>query len=205
MSRAWNEDRLKLLTKQKKADVNDSGNEIFLTTTYNQKYGALRNQVESTWDLLGRSCTNRFIREKNLKVGYRRPKNLRDILVRARLPPESDEIPVDPMKPERPTCDRKNCRYCRCLNTSGKIQSCTTNKSHNAMQNVNCLSNNLVYCISCKNCGKQYVEQIQNSVRQIFVSHFHLIGHNKTDHEVPRHFNTPGHRGIHDVEIHHRF
>ena len=131
-------------------------------------YGTLRNLVESTWDLLGRSCTTRFIREKNLKVRYRRPKNLRDILVRARLPPESDGISVDATRPERPPCDRKNCRYCKCLNMSGKIQSGATNKSHNALRNVSFLSNNLVYCISCKNCGKQCgadTEQCETKIR----------------------------------------
>ena len=105
-------------------------------------------------------------------------------------------------RPDKPTCDKWNCRYCSRLNDSGKIRSHTTNKTHNAMRNVSCHSNNLVYCISCKKCGKQYVGQTKNSVRQRFVSHFYLIGHKKTEHEVSRHFNSHDHRGIHDVEIH---
>ena len=105
-------------------------------------------------------------------------------------------------RPDRPTCDKRNCRYCSCLIDSSKIRSHTTNKTHNTKRNVSCYSNNLVYCISCKKCGKQYVGQTKNSVRQRFVSHFYLIGHKKTEHEVPRHFNSRDHQGIHDVEIH---
>ena len=86
LMRVWNKDRQELLCKQNTETQKDQSEKIFLTTGYNQKYGGLRDQVESTWDLLGRSCSTRFIREKNLVVGYCRPKNMRDLLVRARLP-----------------------------------------------------------------------------------------------------------------------
>ena len=157
--------------------------------------------MESTWDLLGSSCTTRFIRDKNLVIGYRRPKNLRDILVRIRLPPENDPESQTTTRSERPICNTTNCCYCSRLNVSSKIRSKTTNKMHNAMRNVNCYSNNLIYCFSCTKCGKQYVGQTKNSLRRSFVSHFYLIGHKKTEHEGPRHFNVTDHRGIHDVEI----
>ena len=45
------------------------------------------------------------------------------------------------------------------------------------------------------------VGQTKNSLRQRFTSHFYLIVHKKTEHEVPRHLNSKEHRGIHDVEI----
>ena len=151
----------------------NSGEEkIFLTTGYNQKYSGLRNQVESTWDLLGRSCSTRFIRDKALVVGYRRPKNLRDLLVRAQLPQIDSQNMTLEEHPRRSICDNPSCCYCSRLNRSGKIKSSATGKMHNAMDNVNCCSNNLVYCITCKKCGKQYVGQTKNTQRQRFVSHF---------------------------------
>ena len=58
----------------------------YLTTTYNKSFNRLKTQVESTWDLLQRSSTTRFLQDRPIKVGYRRPKNLSDILVRAKLP-----------------------------------------------------------------------------------------------------------------------
>ena len=74
---ARNKDRIELLTRRSTETPDDQPEKIFLTTCYNQNYGGLRDQVKSTWDLLGRSCSTRFIRDKNLIVGYRRPKNER--------------------------------------------------------------------------------------------------------------------------------
>ena len=202
MMRAWNQDRIHLLTSQSTETQQQQSDKIFLTTCYNQKYGGLRDQVESTWDLLGRSCSTRFIQNKNLVVGYRRPKNMRDLLVKARLPPSPNTDTTPKKKQECVICENPSCRYCQRINTSGKIHSARDKKSHNAMRNVNCHSNNLVYCITCKQCHKQYVGQTKNSLRQRFVSHFYLIGHKKMEHEVPRHCNAKDHRGIHDVEIH---
>ena len=64
----------------------------FLTTTYTPSFDGLRPQVEKTWDLLDRANSTRPIHKKGLTVGYRRPKNLRDMLVRARLPPSEPDI-----------------------------------------------------------------------------------------------------------------
>ena len=41
-----------------------------------------------------------------------------------------------------------------------------------------------------------------NTLKKRFQGHFYLIKHQKVEHEVPRHFNSPKHRGLHDVEIH---
>ena len=152
--------------------------------------------------LFNNNCLTRFIRDKKLVVGYRRPKNLRDLLVRARLPTITDNDSQREPRPERPACDSPSCRYCTRINKTGKIKSHSTSKPHNAMRNVNCHSNNLIYCITCKKCARQYVGQTKNTLRQRFVAHFYLIGHKKTEHEVSRHFNAHDHRGIHDVEIH---
>ena len=208
MLKANNKDRKSLLEKGKPIPPTGEVGNTFLTTTYHRHYSGLREQVESTWDLLGRSSTTRFLQSKPLKVGYRRPKNLRDILTRAKLP-KADPGTTDPvmtsgneLSPPRKKCTNSKCRYCPCLNKTGKIRSKTTGLQYTTRKNVDCTSNNLIYCISCKTCGKQYVGQTKNSVKQRFQSHFYLIKHKKDDHEVARHFNQSGHRGLKDVEIH---
>ena len=84
--KAYNKDRQSLLQTEKTPPSTNVNENIYLTTTYDRQYNGLREQVESTWDLLGRSSTTRFLQSKSLKVGYRRPKNLRDMLTRAKLP-----------------------------------------------------------------------------------------------------------------------
>ena len=209
MIRAYNKDRRSLLSGEEK-NTNEIENEnIFLTTTYNKQFTGLQDQVTTTWDLLGRSNTTRFLQSKKVKVGYRRPKNLRDLLTRARLPPldtdgddsrnltESRALVI-----EKKGCENPKCRYCPRLNKSGKITSKSTGRTYTTRKNVDCTSNNLVYCISCKKCGKQYVGQTMNTVKKRFQGHFYLMKHKKEDHEVSRHFNQPDHKGLDDVEIH---
>ena len=58
----------------------------YMTTTYNPAYDGLRSQVKKTWDLLDRSSSTRHVHGAGLQVGYCRPKNLHDLLVRSKPP-----------------------------------------------------------------------------------------------------------------------
>ena len=52
-------------------------------TRLHPDHDTLRNLVLKNWDFLGKTTTTRHLYEKKLMVGYRRPKNLRDLIVRA--------------------------------------------------------------------------------------------------------------------------
>ena len=201
MFKAYSKHRESLLTKPCLKKAQTVSEHIYLTTTYNKEFSGLREQVESTWDLLERSSTTRSLKEKTLKVGYRRPKSLKDLLIRAKLPQPRVEHTSETHKAHARCCNR-NCRYCQRLNTKGYIQAHATGRKYSTRKKADCASNNLVYCITCKKCGKQYVGQTKNSLKERFQAHFYLIRHKKTDHEVARHFNTGSHRGIDDVQIH---
>ena len=128
----------------------------FLTTTYAPNFNGFKRKVTQTWDLLDRASNTRRIHENGLVVGYRRTKNLRDLLVRAKLPECPIESCVDPPHLDK-TCKNKNCRYCPILNRSGKITSHSTGQQYRTRHNVSCNSNNLTCCITCKCCNKHYV------------------------------------------------
>ena len=131
MMRAHEQKREDPLIPEEKPSDNEEQNQIFLTTMFNKDHPGLREQVESTWELLGLLSQTRFILDKTLKVSYRRPKSLNDLLVRARLPPETRPCQHDnPRRQEsNKRCKKKNCRYCQCLNTDGKIHSHATGKT----------------------------------------------------------------------------
>ena len=95
----------------------------FLTTTYAPSFDGLKRQTRKTWDLLDRATSTRDIHDRGLTIGYRRPKNLRDILVRARLPPIQTPKGSDETHPTTKACKSKNCRYCPLLDRTGKIRS----------------------------------------------------------------------------------
>jgi hypothetical protein len=264
-----------LENKKSKTNEKDS-DRVFLITTYNPNFQALREVVHKNWDMLGKSPTTSFLHEKKLMCGYRRPKNLREHLVRADIPFKEGDQLVRPIRPNEidpeagapiedqrreeqmpkpggsrqssildyltPVIDRlmpvttldnvlsgvaqrqekdiekikltqkkdrgfnfcntKNCRYCPKLNKSGKIRSTITGKTYNCMKNVSCRSSNLIYCITCKTCNKQYVGQTLLRLKGRFVHHFYTV--NKPDKSKPvgKHFSQLDHHDIDDMEIH---
>jgi hypothetical protein len=73
----------------------DIENKVFLITTFHPTDHSLRKIVFRNWDLLGKSPTTSVLPDKRLMVGYRKPKNVRDILVRANVPfKQGDEATV---------------------------------------------------------------------------------------------------------------
>jgi hypothetical protein len=64
---------------------NDS---IVLTTTFHPHDNTVKNTVDKNWDLLGKSSQTSFLQKSKLVTGFRRPQNLRDMLVRAKLSPK---------------------------------------------------------------------------------------------------------------------
>jgi hypothetical protein len=75
--KAMDKDRDALLTQeQAKKDYEDK---LFLITTYQPGFGELKSIVQSNWDLLKKSVATKNLSNKQLIVGYRRPKNLRDL------------------------------------------------------------------------------------------------------------------------------
>jgi hypothetical protein len=179
---------------------------LFLITTYQPEFGALKDIVTSNWDLLKKSIATKKVADLKLIVGYRRPKNLRDLLFKAKLDyhPEraqNDQPVRDPSTPLN-QCKRKDCRYCTKLDTSGRIKSSYTGREYMAKHNVSCQSNNLIYCITCKKCNVQYVGQTKRRLMDRFQGHFGVIQRNDPSSDIAAHFNSTNHNGTQDLKIH---
>ena len=129
-------DRSTLLHPTSKSRNEDSN---ILVTTFNPGSDSLKKVVTNNWDTLGRSCSTRQIYQNKVlqKMAYRRPKNLKDLLVRAKLskmkPHETSATPCNP-------CSTKNCRYCPRLNKTGRITCSTSGRSYITKHNVTCKS-----------------------------------------------------------------
>jgi hypothetical protein len=139
--------------------------------------------------------------------GYRRPKNLKDLLVRAKLNytennGETNQGVNTTTPLQKRKCTRPNCRYCSKINKSGRIKSNYTNREYMAKHNVSCQSNNLIYCITCTRCNKQYVGQTKRRLMDRFQGHYGNIQRNDANSDIAKHFNTNEHKGTEDIEIH---
>ena len=90
---------------------------------------------------------------KNLMIIIvRRAKSLKDILVRAKVPPkEKYEGSCGP-------CNKTRCQICRRIKRTNTFQSTATKRFYKIKpQHITCCSENVVYLITCKTCKKQYV------------------------------------------------
>ena len=123
-------------------------------------------------------------------VAYRRPPNLKDKLVRAKVPPTNT-------RPKRQTQGMKRCRY-NCLTCPyvqpGKMVAATATPFKTDIQSaVDCQSSNLVYCINCDKCREQYVGETERTLSQRFAEHRGYVRNKKLEKATGAHFNLPGH------------
>jgi hypothetical protein len=113
--------------------------------------------------ILGEGCTpplnpplDMFCSKWTSHVAFRRPKSIKDTLVRAVVSRPSST--VGQCKP----CGDKRCKCCLQLQHAQVFHSKTTGKEYKIFCNVNCKTPNVVYLLDCHLCGSQYVgESVQ--------------------------------------------
>ena len=204
-SKAFHLDRETLLNpKQNSQDPDMDLDEVFLITTYHPGGRILGDIVKRNWDLLDKSSSTRDVINWKVTQGFRRPKNIRDLLVRALVRNPLDVRPMPDLKRnyKRLPCTRPNCRYCIKLDTSGSIQSPITGRNYNTIRCCSCKTNNIIYCITCQVCFKQYIGHTKRTLSERMCEHFRYITQHNSTHSVGRHFNMEQHDGLGNVKLH---
>ena len=145
----------------------------FMIVTYSPGLNQPKQIIKDNWKTLGMSKSTSFLYKSKSIFGNRRCKNAKDYVVRARVNRKNlDTRPTAAMN----KCTN-NCRHCPRLNTMGRITSTTTHRSYSSKTNVSCKSSrpNLIYCITCTTCIKQYVGQTKNRLIDRFQGHNYNI------------------------------
>ena len=120
-------------------------------------------------------------------VAFRRPKNIRDHLVRAKINTNRTK------HPGTSKCGHGGCRICRDhMPETNTFTSTVTGITYKIHQKLNCNSKNVIYLLTCKTCGIQYVGETRTRFRERMNNHKSAIN-NAYDNSVARHFNSPGH------------
>ena len=178
--------------------------EVFLITTYHPGGRILGDIVKRNWHLLDKSSSTRDVINWKVTQGFRRPKNIRDLLVRALVRNPLDVQPMPDLKRnyKRQPCTRPNCRYCTKLDTSGSIKSPITGRNYNTIRCCSCKTNNIIYCITCQVCFKQYIGHTKRTLSERMCEHFRYITQHNSMHSVGRHFNMVQHDGLGNVKLH---
>jgi len=210
--------RQSLLQPSTKTTTDLDDQRHFVINTFTPGQNALKDIVNNNWSLLGRTNTTSSIHSTKIIFGYRRNTNLKDSLVHAKLRPET---PLKQPKNNSKSCTNFKCEYCPRLDHTGRITSSYTGRTYNTRHAVSCKSNNIIYCITCLCCNKQYVGQTKKCLHERFYYHFKSIRgikgkprprpknqtlwkptSKKYDNPIERHFKLPNHIGLNSIRIH---
>ena len=136
-------------------------------------------------------------------LSFKRPPNLKDILVRAALPRgTSTHIETVHSKRGCVKCSNRSCRTCCHIEVTSSFTSHVTGRSFEIRQPTSCRSVNAIYLIQCGRCGLQYVGETGNEIRQRMNNQRSTIKNFRrhTDKPVAAHFSSEGHSVI-DLRI----
>ena len=121
-------------------------------------------------------------------IAFRRPRNLRDLLVRASLNDIQNETPGN-----RP-CGAAGCKTCPILTATDEFTTKKTGQKFKMKFAASCKSSNIIYLITCRRCGLQYVGETGHPLHGRINGHRFNIAHRRTEESpVAAHFNGEGH------------
>ena len=174
-------------------------------TTYNPSLPQLNSIIRKYFPILTATKRGSEAFKDAPLIAYRRPKNLRDFLVKAKLKQPSQSNKTQPNIISR--CNNGRCRTCKFIaHGTSSYTFYNTGEQRKIPHSLSCSSDNLIYLINCKRCIKkdptlpcQYIGQTSRTLRERFGEHRRGI-QNNTDKSVPIHFNQPKHT-LNDVQL----
>ena len=204
-------DRVGLLNRQNK---DQSDGRIPLVLTYHPALNKVYDILRDSSNVLLFDQKHKELFQNKVFSSFRRAKNLKDQLVRAKLP-EVDGGSLSVRGCYK--CNgRKSCQICGLIQEGDSFQDSDENRSFNIFSGrYNCNSENVVYLLQCECCHKKYVGSTKTKFRQrfnVYKSYFRSYArkHNEGTLErgklIPQsnffsHFFETNHRGKFDVTI----
>ncbi|XP_019614385.1 PREDICTED: uncharacterized protein LOC109462296 [Branchiostoma belcheri] len=171
-----------------------------LVTTYSPHPPPLHTVITKYWNLVQLSSRTRDIFQDPPLVAYRRNKNIKDMLVRARIPKENRNLLEKFVPSGSFPCGKNGCTNCAYVKKANNFKSHRTGKCYAIRTHINCQSKNIVYLIQCKKYGVQYVGETKQTLANRLNSHRSAINTcTKKDTPVSAHFNQTHSMG--DLEI----
>ena len=117
---------------------------------------------------LSEKCGKAIREIPDVGFSFRKPKSLKDYLVRAKV--QKQRIKAEGSR----SCGSSVCQISKdesFLKFGNKFTRNVTGKTYDIHYNLDCNSSNVVYLISYKSCGKQYVESTTTKFRLRFNNH----------------------------------
>ena len=183
IKRALEVDRREALIKVTKKP-NDR---VICALTFNPKLPSVSHILQKHWKTMSADSKMLKIFPKPPMVAFRQPANLKNMLVRAKLPSKQKEKRIIlGMKP----CHNP-CNTCPYVSTTKEAKSSQTKEVVTLKGAFNCNTSGIIYVTTCEKCKKQYIGQTGRKLRDRFGEHLYNICQKK---EVTGlRYTSPGH------------
>ena len=181
--------KVALLKVKKKVTQNRS---IF-AITYDPRLPAIQSIQAKHWrSMVAQDKYLAEVFEKPPLTAFRRQNNLRDMLIKSKVPPPLSLHPIREVK-GMTKCGRA-CTACPFVKI-GKTLKIEKNCEWRIERKVNCDTYNCIYMIQCnkENCHKRYIGETGRLVKFRIADHRGYISNQVTSKATGAHFNLPGH------------
>ena len=127
-------------------------------------------------------------------TAFRRQTNIRNFLIRSKVPPPPERYPKRNLKGMK-NCG-KSCPTCPYIK-EGKSVKIVDNLTWKIEKKNTCESFNVVYLLECDKCGKRYIGSTIRQLKHRLADHRSYIYNQVTSRTTGEHWNLPGHSLAH--------
>ena len=144
----------------KKVENNNTNKRPVFIITYDPRLPSITEIVKKHWRSMVKDPYLADVFKKSALIAYKRAQNIKDKIIRAKVPP------LAPLRPKRALPGMSRCKgYPICpFIKQGKSVRAVASYTAEILQEVNCKSKNVIYCIECRKCKNQYIEETDRSL-----------------------------------------
>ena len=180
----------------KRVDTKKSLDRVVFSIEFNPRLPSLSTILQKHWRSMTLDPWLKEVFKFPPMIAFRRPQNLKDKLIRATLPETKSQRPQRHV-PGMKACG--SCSICPYIQKGNTVQSSRNNKSIEINSQVFCNSKNVIYCITCDKCMKQYIGKTERTLCERIREHLGYIRNKQLNQATGEHFNLPGHK-IHHLK-----
>ena len=123
-------------------------------------------------------------------VAYKRPPNIKDKLIRSKVPPQNNARAKRRI-PGMRRCNR--CGICPYVQEGKTVKATSNNYKTDINCSVDCSTTNIIYLLGCKKCPQQYIGETERALKDRFAEHRGYVNTNNQTKTTGAHFNSKGH------------
>ena len=156
---------------------------------YDPRLPSIPNIVRKHWRSMTQDPRLKEIFPEPPLVAYKRPKNIRDKLIRSKVPPPT-KIPKRKL-PGMKKCNK--CSVCPFIQEGKTVKATSTNFKVDINSSVTCSTTNVIYLLGCDKCPQQYIGETERMLKDRFLEHKGYANTNNQTKATGLHFSQKGH------------